>query len=175
MHALLTHPDQMALLREGVIGWPDAVEAGLHWNAPLRGVYLRYALRDTDIHVVTVRCGEPILVALAAAHPQPAQRRIGLLRPACRPGTQACLRRRSAPLPRRRAGTAGERDGTPRADARYPQMRMADSERSLTPLVPPGDQRLHVTDGRPGDAGERLSAKRMPPLSRRTDSDGRLT
>jgi len=68
VHALLAHPDQLKLLRDGTVGWADAVEAGLHWNAPLRSVYMRYARRDTKLHGVTVRRGEPVLVALAAAN-----------------------------------------------------------------------------------------------------------
>jgi 2-hydroxy-5-methyl-1-naphthoate 7-hydroxylase len=65
---LLTHPDQLALLREGTRPWSAAVEAGLHWNAPLKCVYMRYALRDTDVCGTTVRAGEPIATMIAGAH-----------------------------------------------------------------------------------------------------------
>ncbi|MDQ1034346.1 cytochrome P450 [Streptomyces sp. V3I8] len=66
--ALLTHPDQLAALLDGELDWPAAVEAGLHWNAPLRTLFMRYALRDTVLHGVTVRRGEPVVVGLAAAN-----------------------------------------------------------------------------------------------------------
>ncbi|MFJ4830759.1 cytochrome P450 [Streptomyces sp. NPDC088747] len=66
--ALLTHPEQLTALLDGELDWPAAVEAGLHWNGPLRNLFIRYALRDTVLHGVTVRCGEPIVVGLAAAN-----------------------------------------------------------------------------------------------------------
>lgn len=65
---LLTHPDQLALLRDGRQPWSATVDAGLHWNAPLKCVYMRYALRDTDICGTTVRAGEPIATMIAGAH-----------------------------------------------------------------------------------------------------------
>lgn len=65
---LLTHPDQLALLRDDKHPWSATVDAGLHWNAPLKCVYLRYALRDTDICGTTVRAGEPIATMIAGAH-----------------------------------------------------------------------------------------------------------
>lgn len=66
--ALLAHPDQLALLKDGTVEWTTAVEAGLHWNAPLRNLPMRYALRDTVLHGVTVRRGEPVLAGVAAAN-----------------------------------------------------------------------------------------------------------
>ena len=68
VHALLTHTDQLKLLLDGTIDWAAATEAGLRWNAPLRGVFFRYAIRDTEIAGVPVRAGEPVLIALAAAN-----------------------------------------------------------------------------------------------------------
>jgi len=65
---LLTHPDQLALLRDGTRPWSAAVDAGLHWSAPIKCVYMRYALRDTDICGTTVRAGEPIATMIAGAH-----------------------------------------------------------------------------------------------------------
>lgn len=68
VHALLTHPDQLKLLLDGTIDWSVATEAGLRWNTPLRGVFFRYATRDTTLAGVPVRVGEPILITLAAAN-----------------------------------------------------------------------------------------------------------
>ncbi|MFF0967382.1 cytochrome P450 family protein [Streptomyces sp. NPDC003703] len=68
VHALLTHPGQLGLLLGGEHDWADALEAGLAWDGPLRNVYMRFALRDTEILGVPVREGEPIIVLLAAAH-----------------------------------------------------------------------------------------------------------
>ncbi|BCL30801.1 cytochrome P450 [Streptomyces aurantiacus] len=65
---LLTRPDQLTALLDGELEWPAAVEAGLHWNSPLRNLFMRYALRDTVLQGVTVRRGEPIVIGLAAAN-----------------------------------------------------------------------------------------------------------
>lgn len=68
VRALLTHPRQLAEVLAGNHGWSAVLEAGLHWDGPVRNVYLRYATQDTDISGVTVRRGEPIVVALATAN-----------------------------------------------------------------------------------------------------------
>lgn len=67
VHALLTHPRQLAEALSGKHSWSTVVEAGLHWDSPVRSVYMRYATQDTDICGVTVRRGEPIIVALVSA------------------------------------------------------------------------------------------------------------
>lgn len=68
VHALLTHPRQLAEVLAGNHSWSSVLEAGLRWDGPLRNVYMRYATQDTVISGVTVRRGEPILVALATAN-----------------------------------------------------------------------------------------------------------
>ncbi|MFB7507346.1 MULTISPECIES: cytochrome P450 family protein [Streptomyces] len=138
VHALLSHRDQLARLREGTLGWPAAVEAGLHWNAPLRSVYMRYALRDTVLHGVTVRRGEPILVALAAANRErpgePAPERFDILAGRGRQlafgaGPHYCL---GAALARLENTVALEELFT-----RFPDLDLAVPESELVPLVSP--------------------------------------
>jgi cytochrome P450 len=68
VHALLTHPRQLAAALSGKHSWSSVLEAGLRWNGPVRSVYLRYATQDTEICGVTVRRGEPVLVALASVN-----------------------------------------------------------------------------------------------------------
>jgi cytochrome P450 len=68
VHALLTHPRQLTEALAGNHSWTSVLEAGLRWDGPLRSVYMRYATQDTVIGGVTVRRGEPILVALATAN-----------------------------------------------------------------------------------------------------------
>ncbi|MBV2354870.1 cytochrome P450 [Streptomyces sp. J2-1] len=67
VHALLTHPDQLALVRDGVHEWSAALEAGLSWDGPQRNLYMRFALQDTEILGIPIREGEPIIVLLAAS------------------------------------------------------------------------------------------------------------
>jgi cytochrome P450 len=68
VYALLTHPRQLAEVLAGDHSWSAVLEAGLRWDGPVRSVYMRYATQDTVISGVTVRHGEPILVALATAN-----------------------------------------------------------------------------------------------------------
>ena len=69
VYVLLTHPDQLAALREDPGRIPDAVEELMRY-VPL-GVgagSARYALEDVELGGVTVRAGEPVVVALASAN-----------------------------------------------------------------------------------------------------------
>jgi cytochrome P450 len=70
--ALLTHPDQLALVRAGRVGWPDAIEETLRWQAPVAHLPLRYAVEDIDVDGVVIRQGEAILAGYAAAGRDPA-------------------------------------------------------------------------------------------------------
>ncbi|MET0133307.1 MAG: cytochrome P450 [Kibdelosporangium sp.] len=141
---LLTHPDQLALLREGTLPWSATVDAGLHWNAPLKCVYMRYALRDTDICGTTVRAGEPIATMIAGAHRNDDTHRNGdtLDEPArfditrtyrghvgFGAGTHFCL---GAPLARQEITIGLERLFT-----RFPALRLAVDPDHLTTIASP--------------------------------------
>ncbi|KNB51376.1 cytochrome P450 [Streptomyces caatingaensis] len=72
VHALLTHPDQLALVRAGKAGWDDVVEETLRVQAPVANLPLRYAVEDIEIDGgVTLRKGDAILAAYAAAGRDP--------------------------------------------------------------------------------------------------------
>ncbi|WP_035874355.1 cytochrome P450 family protein [Kitasatospora cheerisanensis] len=69
---LLTHPDQLALVREGKAGWDDVVEESLRRESPLAHLPMRYALADIELPGgVTVHQGEAILASYAAAGRHP--------------------------------------------------------------------------------------------------------
>jgi cytochrome P450 len=70
--ALLTHPDQLALVRTGRVGWPEVIEETLRWQAPVAHLPLRYAVEDIDVDGVVIRQGEAILAGYAAAGRDPA-------------------------------------------------------------------------------------------------------
>jgi cytochrome P450 len=70
--ALLTHPDQLALVRSGARSWSDVVEEALRWQAPVPYLPLRYAVDDIDIDGVHIPKGDAILPAYAAAGRDPA-------------------------------------------------------------------------------------------------------
>ncbi|MFJ9776724.1 cytochrome P450 [Kitasatospora sp. NPDC101157] len=69
---LLTHPDQLDLVRAGKAGWDDVVEEVLRREAPVAHLPLRYAVEDITLPGgVTIRRGEAILAAYAAAGRHP--------------------------------------------------------------------------------------------------------
>jgi cytochrome P450 len=72
-YALLTHPDQLTLLRSRPELMPGAVEELLRW-VPLPNIadsLPRYALADVEISGGTVAAGQPILLAWHAANRDP--------------------------------------------------------------------------------------------------------
>ncbi|MFJ9693645.1 cytochrome P450 [Kitasatospora sp. NPDC101183] len=69
---LLTHPEQLDLVRTGKAGWDDVVEESLRLEAPVAHLPLRFALEDIELPGgITVRRGEGILPAYAAAGRHP--------------------------------------------------------------------------------------------------------
>ncbi|GGV28274.1 cytochrome P450 [Streptomyces longisporoflavus] len=70
--ALLTHPDQLALLREGKSSWSDVVEETLRYEAPVAHLPMRYAIEDIELEQgLVIRQGEAILASYAAANRHP--------------------------------------------------------------------------------------------------------
>ena len=72
-YALLTHPDQLALLRSGPELMPDAVEELMRWVPLLvtADTLPRYALEDVPLASGTIPAGDPVLVAKHAANRDP--------------------------------------------------------------------------------------------------------
>lgn len=65
--ALLTHPDQLALLQSGAATWNDVIDETLRVESPLASLPLRYAVEDLDLgEGVTIPQGDAILVNYAA-------------------------------------------------------------------------------------------------------------
>ena len=73
VHALLTHPDQLDLVRSGRVGWDDVVDETLRWAPSVANLPLRYAVEDIDADGVLIRRGEAILAGYAGAGRDPAQ------------------------------------------------------------------------------------------------------
>ncbi|MCM2579504.1 cytochrome P450 family protein [Streptomyces meridianus] len=136
VRALLSHPDQLDRLQRGVHDWADAVEAGLQWSGPVRGIYLRFATRDTHIAGTLVRSGEPVMVALASANRDadviPQAERFDITRNnrshiAFGAGAHFCI---GAPLARVEAAIALRALFT-----RFPRLTAAVADRDLVPLT----------------------------------------
>jgi cytochrome P450 len=133
---LLTRPDQLALLRDGAQPWSATVDAGLYWNAPLKCVYMRYAVCDTDICGTTVRAGEPIATMIAGAHRNDVAdgARFDITRSyrghvGFGAGVHFCI---GAPLARQEIAI-----GLERLFARFPNLRLAVEPDQLTHIVSP--------------------------------------
>jgi cytochrome P450 len=77
IHALLTHPEQLAHVRAGRATWDDVVEETLRVDAPVASLPLRYAVEDLDIGELggprgtVIGKGDAILAAYAAAGRDP--------------------------------------------------------------------------------------------------------
>jgi cytochrome P450 len=68
---LLTHPDQLALVREDPALLPGAIEESLRLE-PSAAVVDRYATRDTTLAGTAIRAGDFVVVSLAGANRDPA-------------------------------------------------------------------------------------------------------
>ncbi|MFF7638215.1 cytochrome P450 [Kitasatospora sp. NPDC008050] len=134
IHLLLTHPDQLALVRSGQASWSDMVEESLRLQAPVANIPLRFAVEDIQAGDVLIRKGEAILVGYAAAgrdetvHGDSAAQfdvtRANKEHVSFGYGVKFCL---GAALARLEATVA-----LPALFERFPQMALADGE--LTPL-----------------------------------------
>lgn len=69
--ALLTHPDQLELVRSGQRSWGDVIDETLRWQAPVPYVPLRYAVEDIEVGGTVIRQGEAILACNGAAGRDP--------------------------------------------------------------------------------------------------------
>ncbi|WP_030057276.1 cytochrome P450 family protein [Streptomyces novaecaesareae] len=65
--ALLTHPDQLALLKSGKVSWADVIEETLRAEAPVAHLPFRFAVEDIELGGVTIAKGDPVLINFAAA------------------------------------------------------------------------------------------------------------
>ncbi|GAA3500020.1 cytochrome P450 [Streptomyces prasinosporus] len=70
--ALLTHPEQLALVREGGATWQDVIHETLRVEAPVAHLPFRFPVEDVEIGGVTIAKGEPVLVNYAAIGRDPA-------------------------------------------------------------------------------------------------------
>ncbi|WP_236750980.1 cytochrome P450 family protein [Actinoalloteichus hymeniacidonis] len=69
--ALLTHPEQLAMVRSGERSWDDVIEETLRWNAPVANLPLRFAVEDIELGDIVIRKGDRILAPYAATGRDP--------------------------------------------------------------------------------------------------------
>jgi cytochrome P450 len=69
--ALLTHPDQFDLLRQGRVSWQDVIEETLRAESPIAQLPFRFTTEEVEIAGVTIPKGDPVLISFAAAGRDP--------------------------------------------------------------------------------------------------------
>ncbi|MER6345895.1 cytochrome P450 family protein [Streptomyces sp. NPDC001595] len=67
VHALLTHPDQLAALRADMTLIDGAVEEMLRYEGPVETATFRYAAEPLELAGVRVEAGETVMIGLTAA------------------------------------------------------------------------------------------------------------
>ncbi|MFE7587565.1 cytochrome P450 [Streptomyces gardneri] len=137
VHALLTHPDQLALLRDGTAGWEDLVDETLRLEAPFANLPMRYAIEDIDLGDVVIPKGDAMMIAFGAAGRDPGTHgetadAFDVTRPTRREhvafghGVHHCV---GAPLARLEAAIA-----LPAVFERFPAIRLAEPPERILPL-----------------------------------------
>ncbi|WP_410672025.1 cytochrome P450 family protein [Amycolatopsis sp. cmx-4-68] len=69
---LLTHPEQLELVKSGEVSWEEVIEEVLRLQSPLASLPLRFAVEDIELDGLTIPKGDPILVNYAAIGRDPA-------------------------------------------------------------------------------------------------------
>ncbi|BFV56983.1 cytochrome P450 [Kitasatospora sp. CMC57] len=73
VRALLTHPDQLELVRKGEVPWSAVVEESLRWTPPTSNFLFRFATADLPYGEVVIPAGDAVLVSYNAIGRDPAQ------------------------------------------------------------------------------------------------------
>ncbi|MBA0053292.1 cytochrome P450 [Streptomyces sp. AJS327] len=74
VHALLTHPEQLKLVRDGEVPWANVIEETLRWAPSIANLPLRYAVEDIELpEGVTIRKGDAIITSYASSGWDPAK------------------------------------------------------------------------------------------------------
>ncbi|MFG1688623.1 cytochrome P450 [Nonomuraea sp. NPDC049269] len=69
--ALLTHPDQLDLVKKDPGLWSRAIPELMRWCGPVHGAQMRYAAEDVEIDGQTIKKGEGVIPVLVSANHDP--------------------------------------------------------------------------------------------------------
>ncbi|MGY1434187.1 cytochrome P450 family protein [Streptomyces reniochalinae] len=70
-HALMTHPEQLTLLRDDPSLWPSAVNELMRFCSPVLSARVRYLAEDVEIGGVMVPAGEAVMPVVVSANYDP--------------------------------------------------------------------------------------------------------
>ncbi|WUN31466.1 cytochrome P450 [Kitasatospora sp. NBC_00315] len=73
VRALLTHPEQLALVRSGEVSWAAVVEESLRWTPPTSNFLFRFAAEDVPVGEAVIPAGAPVLISYNAIGRDPLQ------------------------------------------------------------------------------------------------------
>lgn len=132
---LLTHTEQREMVISGQVGWDAVFDETMRVDSPVAQLPFRFATEDVQFGDVTIKKGEPVLVAFAGAGRDPAVHgetadvfdvtRANKTNLSFGHGTHFCL---GAPLARLEASIA-----LPKLFDRFPGMRLAVPREDLEP------------------------------------------
>jgi cytochrome P450 len=71
VQALLTHPDQLELLRADRDLWPTAVHELMRWTGPILGTRIRFAQEDVELGGELITAGQAVEAVLVSANRDP--------------------------------------------------------------------------------------------------------
>ena len=71
IHGLLTHPDQLHLLRTGQASWENAIEECLRFESAVVMLPFLYTTRDVEIDGITIPAGDAVLIGFGPANRDP--------------------------------------------------------------------------------------------------------
>jgi cytochrome P450 len=66
VYAMLAHPDQLALVRDGTFSWSDVFDEYIRWVAPI-GSQPRVVIEPFELNGVTFQPGDVVILSLASA------------------------------------------------------------------------------------------------------------
>ncbi|MFI5904736.1 cytochrome P450 [Streptomyces cyaneofuscatus] len=66
VRALLSHPDQLAKVVSGEVGWDAVIEETLRWDTPTTHLLMRFATEDITVGDTVVKEGEGVVISYRA-------------------------------------------------------------------------------------------------------------
>lgn len=66
VRALLSHPDQLRLVRQGTVSWETVIEETLRWDTPTTHLLMRFATEDVEVGDAVIPEGDGVVISYRA-------------------------------------------------------------------------------------------------------------